>query len=105
MLKHVNEENFEAEVINSKSIVLVDFFATWCGPCQKLGPVLEEIAKAKTDFDVAKIDIDEARDLAISYGVEVVPTMMIFKDGQVVETFEGFHSGNEILEKLSKFMA
>lgn len=104
MLKHVNEENFEDEVLNSKGIILVDFFATWCGPCQMLGPVLERIGNSRADFDIAKIDVDEAPSLSVEYRIEVVPTMVIFKDGKKVGTIEGFRSESEILEEMSKYM-
>lgn len=103
MLKHVNIENFE-EVLKSEKVILVDFFATWCGPCQMLGPVLEQISKEQDNFDIAKIDIDEAQELAINYGIQVVPTMLVFKNGQVVDTMEGFCTKSEIIEKVSKYI-
>jgi thioredoxin 1 len=104
MLKHINEENFEEEVLKSKDAILVDFFATWCGPCQMLGPVLEKIANSRADFNIAKIDVDQMPELAIKYGVEVVPTMVIFKDGKVMKTMEGVRSENEIVDEMSKYM-
>ena len=104
MLKHVSEENFEKEVIDSKGLILVDFFATWCGPCQMLGPVLERIGNSRAEFDIAKVDIDQAKNLALKYEVEVVPTMVIFKDGKVVDKIEGFMSESEIVEEMSKYM-
>ena len=104
MLKHVDENNFEEEVLNSKKAVLVDFFATWCGPCQMLGPVLERIGNSRADFDIAKVDVDQSQELAFKYGIEVVPTMLIFKNGQVMNTLEGFRSESEILEEMAKYM-
>lgn len=104
MLKHVNENNFEEEVLNSKKAVLVDFFATWCGPCQMLGPVLERIGNSRADFDIAKVDVDQSQELAFKYGIEVVPTMLIFKNGQVMNTLEGFRSESEIVEEMAKYM-
>ncbi len=104
MLKHVDENNFEEEVLNSKKAVLVDFFATWCGPCQMLGPVLERIGNSRADFDIAKIDVDQSQELAFKYGIEVVPTMLIFKNGQVMNTLEGFRSESEIVEEMAKYM-
>ena len=105
MLKHVNEENFESEVLKQKGLVLVDFFATWCGPCRMLGPVLEKISTSRAEFDIAKIDIDQAQKLAYKYNIEVVPTMIIFKDGNPVNRMEGFLSENEIMNEMSKYMA
>ena len=104
MLKHVNEENFESEVLNSKTPILVDFFATWCGPCRMLEPVLEKISNSRAGFDIAKIDIDGARDLALKYGIEVVPTMIIFKDGKPLNRMEGFMNENEIVSEMSKYI-
>ena len=72
MLKHVDENNFEEEVLNSKKAVLVDFFATWCGPCQMLGPVLERIGNSRADFDIAKVDVDQAQELAFKYGIVIL---------------------------------
>lgn len=99
MLKHVNKENFEKEVLNSKGTVIVDFFAEWCGPCQMLAPVLEKISNK---VDVAKIDIDEAEELAIQYGIEVVPTLIFLKDGEIKKEMAGFHSEKELLEIIEK---
>lgn len=104
MLKHINEDNFETEVLEAERVTLVDFFATWCGPCQMLAPVLEKISNSRADFDIAKIDVDQLPDLAVEYGVEVVPTMVIFKNGKVMNKFEGFKSESEIVEEVSKYM-
>ena len=104
MIKYVNMNNFETEVLKSEKIILVDFFATWCGPCQMLGPVLEQISKEQYNFDIAKINIDEAQEIAINYGIQVVPTMLIFKAGQVVNSMEGLYSKGEIIEKISKYL-
>lgn len=104
MLKHINTENFENEILKSNKVILVDFFATWCGPCQMLAPVLEAISKEQENFDIAKIDVDEAQELAIEHGIQVVPTMLVFKNGNVVDRMEGFFSKQEIISKVSKYM-
>jgi len=104
MLKHVNSQNFNEEVINSERVILVDFFATWCGPCQMLGPILEKISNSRAEFDVAKIDVDDAQELAIKYGIETVPTMLVFKDGEVKETLNGLMAPEIIVEKVSKYI-
>lgn len=104
MLKHINEDNFKTEVLEAEKVTLVDFFATWCGPCQMLAPVLEKISNSRADFDIAKIDVDQLPDLAVEYGVEVVPTMVIFKNGKVMNKFEGFKSESEIVEEVSKYV-
>lgn len=100
MIKHINENNFKAEVLDSAKPILVDFFATWCGPCNMLSPILENISNTRADFDIAKVNIDELRDLAIDYEVEVVPTLLIFKTGKVVGRIEGLVSEQEIINKV-----
>ena len=101
-MKYINKENFENEVLNSEKLTVVDFFATWCGPCQMLAPVLEKISNENSDLNIVKVDIDESVELAIKYQVEVVPTLVIFKGGNVVKTLEGFRSEKELLEEFNK---
>lgn len=103
MIKYINEGNFESEVLNSEKPVLVDFFATWCGPCNMLSPILEKISNTKSDFNIAKVDIDKLRDLALNYEIEVVPTLLIFKEGKVVDKIEGLVSENEIIERMIEY--
>ncbi|MBS7021257.1 MAG: thioredoxin [Firmicutes bacterium] len=88
-LKHANEQNFN-EMVNGNGLVLVDFFATWCGPCKMLGPVLEDMASDRDSIDIVKVDIDESMNLARNYGIMSVPTLLLFKDGQVVAQTNGF---------------
>lgn len=86
--EHLNDSNFQEKI--ASGVVLVDFFATWCGPCKMLAPVIEEIAdEADGAFSVYKIDIDEAEDAVMEYGIMSVPTLMIFKDGEEVERMVG----------------
>ena len=77
-----NEEQFRKEVLESKIPVLVDFFATWCGPCKMIAPILEEIAQEREDFKICKIDVDQVQPLAIAYQVMSIPTLMVFRDGK-----------------------
>lgn len=104
MLKHVNNGNFKEEVIASPKAILVDFFATWCGPCQMLGRVIETISNSRADFDIAKIDIDKENALALKYNIEVVPTILIFKDGNVVDRMEGYVDENTIVRKMAEYI-
>ena len=99
-LKHVNSENFEEE-INSNKVTLVDFFATWCGPCKMLGPVLEQVADdVKGEANIVKLDIDQSLDLAKQFGVMSVPTMIIFKDGKEADRIVGLRQKSQIIEAL-----
>ena len=96
----VTNENFEKEVINSNQKVIVDFFATWCGPCQMLAPVLSEIAEEYKDkIKVCKINVDEEQELAEKFEVVSIPTLIIFENGQPVKKSVGYISKSE-LEKL-----
>ena len=89
-INHINEDAFKDEVLLAKEPVLVDFFATWCGPCKMLTPVLEKFASKHPEVKVLKVDVDENNDLAANYGVQGVPTLLLFKDGQVVNQAVGF---------------
>lgn len=88
MLIEGNESNFNQLVNND--LVLVDFFAEWCGPCRMLEPVLDDVANDRSDFDIVKVDIDKNRALAQQFGVMSVPTLMIFKKGELIESKNGF---------------
>lgn len=101
MVKHVNKEEFE-KLIKQDKIVIVDFFAVWCGPCQMLTPVLEDLSNELTEIEVLKIDIDEEQELAINMGIEVVPTVMIFKNGEKQKVLEGLRSKSEFIEEIEK---
>ena len=87
----LNEKNFEEEVLNSSIPVLVDFWATWCGPCRMLAPVIEEIANEYEGVaKVCKLNVDEAPKLAAKYGVMSIPTVIVFKNGEVADKSVGF---------------
>lgn len=85
MATTVTKETFDQEVLKSEKPVVVDFFATWCGPCQTFGPVFDQIAGEMTDYKFAKANIDDSADLAAEYSVSSVPTLLMFKDGEMVK--------------------
>lgn len=94
---HITKENFEKEVLNAKEPVLVDFWAAWCGPCQMLLPVIEELAGEITDAKICKIDVDDQPDLAAQYNVMTIPTLLVFKDGTVANKSVGVIPKEQIL--------
>lgn len=97
---HVTNDTFEQEVLQAKEPVLVDFWATWCGPCQMVGPIIEEIAEERTDIKVCKIDVDENPEIARQYKVFSIPMLFVFKNGEVAARIVGAQSKEAILEML-----
>ena len=95
-----NLENFENEVLKSEKPVLVDFWASWCGPCRELGPVVDALGEELTDVKVVKINVDEERELAKKYKIFSIPTLVVIKDGQAVNKSVGVKSREEILAML-----
>ena len=93
----VTKENFNEEVVASDKIVILDFFATWCGPCQMLAPVLTAIAEElKNTVKVCKVDVDQEQELALEFKVMNIPTLVIFKNGKVANTIVGLRSKSEL---------
>ncbi len=101
----VDEKSFEAEVLNSEAPVLVDFWATWCGPCRKLGPVLDEISQDYADkLKVVKVNTDENMNIAKDYSISGLPTLLIFKDGKAQERMVGLMPKSTITKNIEKYV-
>lgn len=103
-MRIVKEDEFN-EVLKENKVVLVDFFATWCGPCRMLSPILEEI-KEENDgkFEIVKVDVDESEKLARKFGIMSVPTMIIFQDGTEAEKIIGLRDKDSIIETVSAWL-
>ena len=97
---NLTAENYEQEVAKSDKKVLIDFWAAWCGPCRMLSPIIDEIAEEHPEIKVCKINIDDEAELAIRHGVMSVPTLMIFKNGEIAQTAVGVRPKDEILDLL-----
>lgn len=97
---HVTNDNFEAEVLQSDKPVVIDFWAVWCGPCQMLGPVFEEMSNEVQDVKFVKVNVDEEPDLASRYGVMSIPTLILIKDGKPEKTMVGLQSKEAILNMI-----
>ncbi|MEF9940046.1 MAG: thioredoxin [Clostridium sp.] len=105
MGKKFTSENFEAEVLKSEVPVMVDFYADWCGPCKMMGPIVEELA---TEFEgkvkIGKLNVDESSDIAMNYGVMSIPTLIIFKGGQVIRKEVGMQTKKLLISDLNQVL-
>ena len=97
---HITKSNFEDEVLRSEKPVLLDFWASWCGPCRMVGPIVEEIAAERADIKVGKINVDEEQELAGAFNVMSIPTLVVMKDGKVVNHAVGARPKEQILAML-----
>ena len=97
---HINQNNFSSEVLQSDQPVLLDFWASWCGPCRMVSPILDEIAAERSDIKVGKINVDEQPELAAQFGVMSIPTLVVMKNGRIVNQAVGARPKAQILGML-----
>ena len=104
MVKEINIDNFEEEVTSNSGVTVVDFFANWCGPCRKLSPILEEVESELSGVKFSKINTDENMDVAREYQVSGLPTLLVFKNGEVVERLVGLMPKSSIITNIEKHL-
>lgn len=105
MVMYVSESTFEREVLQASQPVLVDFYADWCGPCRAIAPIVDEIARELNDkLKVVKLDVDQNPEIAMQYGVQSIPTLLLFKGGKEVERLIGYMSKSKLLSKIEPYL-
>lgn len=100
-VKEFNDSNFDSEVLKSDSAVLVDFWAPWCGPCRQIAPMIDELAAENPGVSIGKVNIDENPGVAQKFGINSIPTLLLFKDGEISDTFVGVRPKAALQEALS----
>ncbi len=102
MTSAITDQSFQTEVLESDKPVLVDFWAEWCGPCRQVGPVLEQISQEQDDIKIVKLNVDENPDATRNYQVMSIPTMLVFKDGEIVKTLVGAKTKSMLVKELAE---
>jgi thioredoxin 1 len=106
LIKHVSDASFEADVLQSAQPVLVDYWAEWCGPCKMIAPILDEVATTYSGkLQIAKMNVDENRDIPAKFGIRGIPTLMLFKDGQLAATKVGAMTKSQMIAFVDQHLA
>ena len=106
LIKHVSDASFEADVLQSAQPVLVDYWAEWCGPCKMIAPILDEVATAYSGkLQIAKMNVDENRDIPAKFGIRGIPTLMLFKDGELAATKVGAMTKSQMIAFVDQHLA
>ncbi|MDD3304441.1 MAG: thioredoxin [Clostridia bacterium] len=103
MIKHVNDASFEKEIKSIKGVCLIDFYADWCGPCMRLAPILEEISNSRSGYNILKVDVDKNPNISKKLEIDTIPTICVYKDGNLVEKQVGFKDKQQIVRLLDKY--
>lgn len=104
MVKHVTEADFNEVVLDNQGVVLADFWAEWCGPCKMIAPIVEELSNEVEEANFVKIDVDSNSGLANKYQITSIPTLMVFKNGEVVDTLVGFMPKDNLKQAIAKHL-
>lgn len=106
MAVEITDSNFKENVLDNNGVALIDFWAEWCGPCRLIGPVVEELSKEyEGKATIGKLNVDDNREVAAQYGIMSIPTLLIFKNGQVVEKHVGLATKNDLKRKIDAHLA
>ena len=103
MLKQISEKEFNKEITNKKGVCLVDFYASWCGPCIMLSPILEDIANSRVGYNIYKVDVDKNMNLASKLEIDTIPALCIYKDGKLVKKEIGYRKKEEIIDFIQEY--
>ena len=105
MAAEFTSDNFESEVLTADAPVVVDFWAPWCSPCRQISPIIDELANENSEVKIGKLNVDDAQDIAMNYGVASIPTILLFKGGEVIERIQGVTSKSKLQELIDSHKA
>lgn len=104
MIKHIDDNSFRNQINSNEGVCLVDFYASWCGPCMMLAPVLEEISNSRAGYKIYKVDVDKNPKIASELGIDTIPTLCVYKNDKLVERQIGYRSREEVIDMIEKHL-